>query len=67
VNTKRLAELKNKKSDVKWPSFSDIYQTSTADGYMAWMLANNPELTEQDILDLNIIRIDRMYKENPKR
>ena len=66
MQNKRQAELQTKKSDVKWPTFSDLYQTSDADSYLDWMLAHNPHLTEQDILDLDDMRIEHMYKERRK-
>lgn len=62
MNNKRPEALASKKFNVKWPSFSDLYQTSDADSYMAWMLTHNPHLTEQDVLDLDDIRIEQMYK-----
>jgi len=58
----KILAMESVKPNVKWPVFSDMYETASADGWLNWMLLNNPELTKADILALKVIHIDQVCK-----
>lgn len=59
----RLAKLERNKRTLVYPSFSDMYETSTRKRYITKMLELNPGVTADDIAALDIKHINDMYKD----
>jgi hypothetical protein len=50
---------------LKIPTFYDLYSMKSIPGqdcYLSWMVDNNPNASKQDLEDLKIKHIDKMYE-----
>lgn len=50
---------------LKIPTFDDLYSMKSKPGedlYLSWMIDNNPNASRQDLEDLKIKHIDKMYE-----